>query len=308
MIEPAQEAFVRDPHRARRRALLRAHPEVRDLLGRDPSTAWWIGGMVLLQIAMAAVVSQLPWWAVILSVYLVGAPAALGLWSLVHECSHDLVLASSRANRRLGIIASLPLALPVGAPFRAYHLLHHRHPADPVLDVDVPSAWEGRWVRGCPLRKALWLAANPLLQSLRTARIRDMYLVDRAFAANLAVQAPFNAAIVLALGWTGLAYLFLSNCFSLGLHPVGARIIQEHCQLAPGQATTSYYGMANRAVFNCGFHAEHHDIARIPWSRLPRLRALAPEFYSPLHAERSWSALLWRFLADKTLRIDGRAR
>ncbi|MCT2560137.1 fatty acid desaturase [Tsuneonella sp. YG55] len=236
----------------------------------------------------------------------VGAFLALALWTLVHECSHDLVLPRVAGNRRLGIIASLPLGLPVGAPFRTYHLLHHRHPGHARLDVDVPARWECRFVRNCAVRKALWLAANPLLQSMRTARIREVSMADRWFALNLVLQAMFNAAIVIAFGWQALGYLLAANCFSLGLHPLGARFIQEHCTLRDRQETNSYYGVLNRLVFNAGYHNEHHDIARIPWSRLPQLRLAAPEFYDELYAERSWGALFVRFLTDADMRIDGR--
>ena len=307
MIAQDHQEFTSDPHRARRQALLRAHPEVRALVGRDPSTAGWIGVVFGVQLALASVAQALPWWGAAALAYAMGAVPALALWTLLHECSHDLVLGSAVANRRLGLVASLPLVLPVAAPFRTYHLLHHRHPGDAVRDCDVPSAWEARVVGGCPLRKALWLLANPLLQPLRTARIADAPLIDRAFLVNLAVQALFDAAVVLAIGWQALGYLLLANCFAMGLHPLGARMVQEHCPLREGQETTSYYGIANRLVFNAGFHNEHHDVARIAWSRLPRLRAMAPEFYAPLHAERSWSGLLWRFLSDGALRIDRRA-
>lgn len=306
-MQPMTEVLANgDPHRARRIALVKAHPDVRSLVGRDPRTLWWIMGVAGGQIALAALATALPWWGGLALAWCVGAFAALALWTLLHECSHDLVLGSSAANRALGIAASLPLVLPVGAAFRTYHLLHHRHPGHAIYDVDVPARWEARLVSNCAVRKALWLAANPLLQSLRTARIRDVKMADRWFFANLAATAVFDAAIVLALGWEALGYLLAANCFALGLHPLGARFIQEHCTLREGQETNSYYGVLNRLVFNAGYHNEHHDIARIPWSRLPHLRAAAPEFYDTLHSERSWGVLLIRFLADGNLRIDGR--
>ncbi|ANY19994.1 Fatty acid desaturase [Tsuneonella dongtanensis] len=300
------EVFTPDPHRDRRRALLKNHPEIAGLVGRDSRTAGWIAVVVTAQVALAGIAGLLPTWAMFALAWGVGAFAALALWTLVHECSHDLVLGSAKANRMLGIAASLPLVLPVGAAFRTYHLLHHRHPGHAIYDVDVPAPWEARAVGSCPLRKSVWLAANPLLQSLRTARIRDVPMVDRWFVLNLAVQIAFDAAVGMLLGWQALAYLFASNCFALGLHPLGARFVQEHCTLREGQETTSYYGSANRLVFNAGYHNEHHDVARIPWSRLPALRAAAPEFYDTLHAETSWSRLLLRFLTDKSLRIDSR--
>ena len=86
--------------------------------------------------------------------------------------------------------------------------------------------------------------------------------------------------------------------FSIGLHPLGARWIQEHYTNDPEQETYSYYGPINRICLNMGYHNEHHDFPTIPWSNLPRLRALAPEFYDTLKCHRSWSGLLFQFIFD----------
>jgi sphingolipid delta-4 desaturase len=45
-----------EPHRARTKALLRAHPEIRTLIGPNPTTFLWISGIVALQIAIAFLV------------------------------------------------------------------------------------------------------------------------------------------------------------------------------------------------------------------------------------------------------------
>ena len=63
-------------------------------------------------------------------------------------------------------------------------------------------------------------------------------------------------------GWAGFLYLTLSFFFSLGLHPVGARWIQEHYTYDFDQETTSYYGPINRVALNMGYHNEHHDFRR----------------------------------------------
>ena len=135
-----------EPHAARRREMLRAHPEIRELLGPEPRTAWSIALVWAVQMAAAALTAQLPVWATVLAAYCVGAVAALALWTLLHECTHDLVFTTARANRALGLLASLPLGLPTAESFRKYHLLHHRHPGDPVLDGDIANAWECRLV------------------------------------------------------------------------------------------------------------------------------------------------------------------
>jgi sphingolipid delta-4 desaturase len=48
-----------------------------------------------------------------------------------------------------------------------------------------------------------------------------------------------------------------------------------------------------------GYHNEHHDFTAVPWSRLPKLKAAAPEFYDTLFAHRSWTRLLLRFVFDR---------
>jgi sphingolipid delta-4 desaturase len=55
--------------------------------------------------------------------------------------------------------------------------------------------------------------------------------------------------------------------------------------------------------FNVGYHNEHHDLVTIPWSRLPRVRQIAPEFYDGLHAYTSWTALLARFVRDPEITL-----
>ena len=88
---------------------------------------------------------------------------------------------------------------------------------------------------------------------------------------------------------------------------MGARWIQEHYLTFPGdQETFSYYGPMNVLALNVGYHNEHHDLMRVPWSRLPALKAMAPELYEPLHSHRSWSALLWRFLTDPGITLYSR--
>ncbi len=66
--------------------------------------------------------------------------------------------------------------------------------------------------------------------------------------------------VVYFCGWPGFLYLAFSFFFSIGLHPVGARWIQEHYTNDPEQETYSYYGPINRLALNMGYHNEHHDL------------------------------------------------
>ena len=87
-----------------------------------------------------------------------------------------------------------------------------------------------------------------------------------------------------------LLYLFASFWFSVGgLHPLGARWLQEHFTADPSQETFDYYGPLNLVALNIGYHNEHHDFPDVPWSRLPRLKRMAPEFYDGLKTHKSWA-------------------
>jgi sphingolipid delta-4 desaturase len=111
------------------------------------------------------------------------------------------------------------------------------------------------------------------------------------------------ALLVYFAGVAPLKYLVMSTVFAIGLHPLGARWIQEHFALVPDQETYSYYGPLNKVSFNVGYHNEHHDIVTIPWSRLPQIRRIAPEFYDGLHSYQSWTSLLLHFLRDRNITL-----
>ena len=295
-----------DAHLLRRRQLLQSHPEIRALEGNTLVTCVPIAAIFMVQLALSIWVQGQPWWLMLVLAYSLGALLALGLWALLHECSHDLVFQRPTWNKWLGIIVGLPLIVPAAATFRKCHLLHHKHPGDPVLDGDVPSRWEIELVQNSATRKAIWLMAAPLLISLRPIRMKSVKIFDQWLIRNFLLQIVFILLILLYAGPKALCYLFLSNMFSLGLHPLGARWVQEHFHFFDGQGTYSYYGIVNRLIFNAGYHVEHHDMMRVPWVSLPLLSRMAPELYAGLHSYRSWTRLLIRFLFDQKIGLDRR--
>ncbi len=295
-----------EPHLERTRALLRAHPEVRALFGPLPSTAWFVFGLVAVQVLAAVALRSAPLWALLLCAYAFGAFADHALWTLIHDCTHNLVFRRSRDNALLQIIANLPIVFPAAISFRKYHLLHHRFQGDLELDADLASPIEARLVGNSSWRKALWLLSFFAWQAARVPRLKRIKMWDRWYAANLAVQLAFVAVLWGAAGGRSVLYLALSSIFAIGLHPVGARWIQEHYLTHPDQETFSYYGPLNRVAFNVGYHNEHHDLMMVAWRRLPKVRAAAPEFYERLHSHRSWSRLLLRFIFDPRLSLYSR--
>jgi sphingolipid delta-4 desaturase len=297
-----------EPHRVRALEVLRRHPEVRELFGRNPYTALICIGLVVLQVAAAHALQPAPWWLVILAAWGFGAFVAHATLVAYHECAHQLVFRHRLANRLLGIATNLPTLFPSYASFERYHLKHHQYQGDYGADIDVPSAWEAGLAGRHLLGKAAWQLFFPILHSLRSGRLQPRVpLVTPWVIVNAVVQVAFDVWLLTWLAPSGTLYLVLSFFFCVGLHPLGARWIQEHFVLAPGQETYSYYGPLNRVALNIGYHNEHHDFPFIPWHRLPRLTALAPEVYASLHSHRSWVRLWIRFLTDSRLSVFQRA-
>ncbi len=289
------------PHTGRARAIIKAHPEVRQLMGRNPWTLLIALAVVSLQTGLAFLFGKLGfgyWWLNLLVAYGVGAFANHSMYVLIHDAIHNLILPSKSWNKMIAIFADLPNLLPGAMGFQVYHLKHHSHQGDYEYDADLANEWEARLVGNRWYAKALWFLLFPIVQLTRPPRIKAYRMWNRWIFINLTCALAYDAAIVYFCGWAGLFYLFCSFSFSIGLHPVGARWIQEHYTHDPDQETYSYYGPINRICLNMGYHNEHHDFPTIPWNNLPRLRALAPEYYDTLKYHRSWSGLLFQFIFD----------
>src|SRR4051794_9221721 len=113
-----------EPHLERTRELLAAHPEVRALFGPYWPSGLLILSLVALQVAVAVALRHAPFWVVLLTAWTVGATANHALWVLIHECTHNLILRSPRANALLQIFANGPIVFPAAVSFRKLHLLH----------------------------------------------------------------------------------------------------------------------------------------------------------------------------------------
>ena len=291
-------------HFQRRRDILAAHPEVRGLIAKNPWTAAWVVVLVAAQFAVAAVIGQAPWWAMLLVAYFVGAVVNHALYVLMHECTHDLAFEKAVGNRLLGILCDFPLALPSAMAFRKYHLMHHKYLGQYERDPDIVLKSEAKLIGNSAWRKALWIMGLSISQMLRPLKVKLLIgkpIGDRWMTANMLVQLLVDVALVYAFGWPALIYMLLSTFFALGLHPMGGRWIQEHYSLDRQQDTHSYYGPLNRLCFNMGYHVEHHDFANVPWNNLPKLRKTAGEFYDHRFYYTSWVGVVLGFIFNPSM-------
>ncbi len=289
-----------NPHVQRARELIKRHPDVKELFGPYPLSALCVVAVVAFQLLMAYALQDAHWLLIVGAAYLVGAFASHALFVLIHDASHNLVLESPRANRLIGMLCNVGQGFPSAMSFRTYHLLHHWHLDEYDYDADLAFRWEARLVGSSPIRKAFWLLVFGAVETIRPLRIRGQF-ADPWLVVNVIAIVVTDFLIWQWCGTAGLAYVLLSTFVGIGLHPLGARWIQEHYTFVEGQETYSYYGFLNRLSFNIGYHNEHHDLVRVPWVYLPKVKKLAPEFYDHLYAHRSLTRVLLRWIFDPNL-------
>jgi sphingolipid 4-desaturase/C4-monooxygenase len=295
-----------EPHKQRTKDILAAHPEIRELMGRNPFSFVLIILVVGIQLTAAWFLGQQPWWAAIIAAYLFGAFANHSLYVLIHEAAHLLIFKRKSLNFIAGIIADIPNVVPSAVTFRTYHLKHHSFQGHYDLDADLASRWEARLIGDSAHGKALWELLFPLFQALRPPRLKEIKLFNGWGIANTIIIFALDILWFFLFGPIGFLYLFLSFLFSIGFHPLGARWIQEHFLVKPPQETYSYYGPLNIVALNVGYHNEHHDFPSVPWNRLPEIRKTAPGFYNNLYYHTSWFKLWLKFIFNKNLSLYSR--
>ena len=295
-----------EPHRIRTKEMLKLHPDMRKLIGKNPYTFLAILGVVAFQLALCIFVADQPWWIVFATAYLLGAFADHALFVLIHECAHRLIFKNPAANRLAGILANIPLIFPSSVSFEKYHIKHHSFQGVHELDGDLPNYWEAKLINNSFVGKIIWLLFYPFFQLFRIARLKEIQPFDKWVVLNWLVQIISFAGVAYLLGAHSLVFLITSFFFSVGLHPLGARWIQEHYLTKDEQETYSYYGVLNHVAFNVGYHNEHHDFPSVPWNKLPAIRKEAPAFYDTLSYHTSWTKLFIRFLFDRELSLYSR--
>ncbi|MCA9520842.1 MAG: fatty acid desaturase [Myxococcales bacterium] len=301
-----------EPHRIRRKQIIKEHPEIRQLFGYDRRTIAITVGVVVAQFALAwghAVAARSgswfgSWWMIALSAYFVGSILSHWAGQTIHETSHNLAAKKALTNRLLALFANLPMVLPIAETFRRYHLDHHTFLGVHGADTDLPLEREVELIGSSTWRKLVWLLFYFFVYVGRGWTF--VKGANRGEVLNFLLQMAVNVAIYYLMGWSGLVFLLLSTIIGHSLHPVAAHFIHEHYTFEEGQETNSYYGPLNKVTFNVGYHVEHHDFMNVPGSRLPELKALAAEYYDDLRSHRSWTAVLWQFVTDRTLGVFSR--
>jgi len=187
-----------------------------------------------------------------------------------------------------------------------YHMEHHQYQGVDKIDVDVPTLWEVRTFTNAFL-KLLWVILQPVAYGLRPLVTKPQSPTSWELM-NHVTQYSFDLFILYIWGWKALAYLVIGTLLGMGLHPCAGHFIAEHYEFTKGYETYSYYGPCNRLNLNVGYHYEHHDFPKIPWSKLPRVREIAPEYYNDLPHYDSYLAVFWKYIMDPTVGPHSRVK
>ncbi|KAI0341359.1 dihydroceramide delta-4-desaturase [Trametopsis cervina] len=301
--------MTEEPHRSRRMAIMKAHPEVTKLMGHEPLTKWVVLCVVSIQIAVAVLLRHVhplsPWF--LLCAYAIGGTLNHNLFLAIHEITHNLAFKGITANKALAIFANLPIGIPYCATFKKYHLEHHKQMGEDGVDTDLPTRIE-LVVLNNVLGKVFFATFQILFYALRPGFVRAQR-ITQWHVVNIATQLIFDYACIKVFGVNTFMYLILSSFFAGSLHPCAGHFIAEH-YLWDGleQETYSYYGPLNVLAYNVGYHNEHHDFPSIPWTRLPALRALAPEFYDTIPSHPSWPMVIVNFIRDPEVGMFSRVK
>jgi sphingolipid delta-4 desaturase len=285
-----------EPHLRRKYEILKAHPEIKELFGCDPNTKYKLFAFVAIQLTtcyfVAHYVNSYFWFFII--AYIIGGTFNHSCSISIHEATHNLIFEKPLYNTLIALFVNLPLGVPAAMAFKRYHHEHHQYQGVDVIDTDIGTKMEADYLRH-PILKlfnviflSAFYAIRPLIVNPKTPTAWEL--------ANTALVLSFDYLIYNIWGGKALFYLIFSTFLGLGLHPCSGHFIQEHFVFKEGQETYSYYGPLNYVMLNVGYHVEHHDFPRIPGSRLPLLRKIAPEFYDNQHSYTSWVKVIYDYI------------
>jgi len=312
-------------HNELRRKVLDAHPEAASLVGPDWRTTIAAVFMLALYWTIAWAVSRTNWWVVFLAAFFLGQTIYHSVGVLVHENAHRLVFRNPKARLAYDLLTETILT-SFGAQLVYQHnhvTSHHAHLGDYETDYEHEDAYRvaaRRAYRAAhPVRYRLMSIGILIFHLLPLAIITDTMILPRLLGkaeglpsidktrntgatrptkGELRLFALYSLAVNVFLFWAFGFYgwLFHVWSFSLVLSRWGAsirgQILSEHFG-TDDHPTRSTYWPGNFVFYNIGYHVEHHSFPNIPWMKLPKLTAMAPEYFN-LNNPHGYYGWWWR--------------
>jgi len=296
------------PHNQRRKEILEKYPEIKKLFGPDIKLAIITVFLVSFQMFSATyLVKHMNVWVFILYTYFIGATVTHALFLAIHEITHNLAFKKQAPNNWLAIFANIPIVFPYAMSFKVYHTMHHRSQGVDGIDVDIPTFNEAKTFKGS-FEKFIWAFTQIFFYAFRPMMIYKIK-IGKWQIINIIFQVIAMAIYIPLFGWwEGILYLLLCNFIAGSIHPLAGHFITEHYVFREGQETYSYYGPLNKLAFNVGYHNEHHDFPSVPFSRLPKVKKIAPDYYENLYSHKSWSMVIFRFITSPVYTLFSRIK
>lgn len=177
------------------------------------------------------------------------------------------------------------------------------------MDTDIPTVLEGWLITRTSMgyvdhtvRKAVFMFFQIFAYAFRPMLVKPSLVPkDVWIVLNWVVQLTFDGAMAYIFGPKVLLYFLLSTFFAGSIHPTAGHFLAEHYVMEGKTETYSYYGPLNYLTYNVGYHNEHHDFPNIPWTNLPKVRQIAPEFYDNLPQCKSWPGTILRYIFDDSI-------
>lgn len=229
---------------------------------------------------------------ILLAVMIIGA-RQLGLAILMHDAAHFALHPDPRVNDWIGDwLCGAPVGARV-APYRRYHLQHHKFAQqaddpDLVLSAPFPITRQSFW------RKAVRDLTGQTFIKQRFAvlgsKLKGGVSATNAFLGEAGRQKSFllwNLGLLLVLSAAGLWWAF----FVLWILPMATwypfvtriRNIAEHALVAKDEPDPARHARTTRAnwlerlliaPYYVNFHCEHHMFMHVPCWNLPKVRKL----------------------------------
>lgn len=281
--------------------ILKDHPEIRQLFGHEPLTAVIGIGLSAINFWVMTWISDcssLVYWFL---TWAVSGTINHSLQLVNHDISHNLAFGPENinANLALGIFANLVSGVPSSVAFRYYHYDHHMKQGVDGEDTDITSKAEIKAFRST-FGKFLWVLCMPFFYAVRPLVIKPRPPTVPQII-NFVVQVSFNAWVYKEYGAWALGYFVFGALLGIAFHPCAGHFIAEHFEFMKGFETYSYYGSCNFFNLCVGYHNEHHDFPKVPWSRLHKVKEIAPEYYDHLPHHTSYLKMYYHFLFDDNI-------
>lgn len=136
--------MTEEPHRSRRKAILKAHPEVRKLMGHTRATLPLVLLVLAIQFTIAISLRNTHplSWKFLLLAYAIGGTCNQNIFLAIHEITHNLAFKKILPNKLLAMVANLAIGVPYAMAFKGYHIEHHKFLGEDGIDTDLPSKFE----------------------------------------------------------------------------------------------------------------------------------------------------------------------